>query len=196
MPELSQRAQSYLNTLERRSSVPTETVKQALIDNGYPANEKWLDFHERYAGYCQSFGHDGATWGLVHADTRYSLIDGRPLSVEAYKDESDGLWHAAAADCHPSYDFTIDERGHCPELCVSSFNVHLEQSAIYREFMTQGEKPKQLWSHDEITQIMTQTTDAIPQKLASDEYRQWWLGEKILAELDVESDRWLRVFRR
>ncbi|ASJ76627.1 hypothetical protein [Granulosicoccus antarcticus] len=194
MPELTERAQKYLGSLERRVPVPVADVRQALIDHGYPVLEVWLDFHDRYAGYCETLGEGGTTWGLKHADTRYSLMNGRPFEVEAYRDEADGLWTIEAADSHPSFDQTMDENGEFQHIPASSFEIHLERAALFQQYMDLGAKPYSQMGYQRISQLKPESSEAERVEAASDKYIEWWQGKKYIAARWTETGEWLSAF--
>ena len=198
MAMLSQRAQRHLNSLERAPTIPVATVRQALLDGGYPVYDCWLEFHDRYAGYTEDMGSDGVIWGMMHAHARFVLGEkGRALNAEAYLDESDGLWYAEAADIHPSYNYVIDERGHFPWLIVSSFDTYIEQGALWNEFIDAGERPRRELHEDKIDKAIRESPDAIKLDALSDKYSEWWQGERIIAQRYVNTEeRWAQALIR
>lgn len=200
MRELSEKGQRFLNSLERFPALPVATVEKSLIDNGYPVFDVWLDFHDRYAGYTDAVGRDGVTWGLMHEHSRFGLgKKGRFIDAEAYFDESDDLWYAYAANAHPSYDYTIDERGHFYSMNISSFELFLNREGVWKEFLEQSKKPRIERSRSNIIQAIKESPDVELIDELSDEYIEWWQGENIIATCFIFADKeehWLQALLR
>ena len=133
---LSERAQSYLATFNRRQPVPVGLVADALARSGCPRLDRWLDFHSRFAGYEELIGRDLAVWGIVHAEPTW--LDPDEATVEL----RDGEWRVICADVHPSYDYWLDSRGHFVGLGnggpYEAFDVKVERDAVMWEASAHG----------------------------------------------------------
>jgi len=131
--ELTPRAVSFLATLERRPSIPTERVEALIVAGGYPCFAPWLAFHERYAGYLEVFGQDWAIWGLIHENPVW-LLPNKP-DIDR---ESEDTWYARCADAHPTYQYQLDQTGELIGMPAESFDVNVERLALGWEFHRRG----------------------------------------------------------
>src|SRR5215467_1789624 len=104
---LSSRAVAFLSTLERRSFVPTRKVEEIIGNRGYPCYPKWLEFHERFAGYVETIGPDVAVWGLIHENPQWLL----PMKADIDREPLQETWYITCADVHPSYNYRLDDKG-------------------------------------------------------------------------------------
>jgi len=131
---LSTRALKWLSTLERRSAVPVAEVESLILDAGLPCFDVWLDFHERYAGFVEPIGLDQAVWGLIHAAPSWLS----PMRPEFDREPDEDTWYIACADAHPSYDYSLDNRGEFVGAPAESFDVIVERNALGWEFRQRG----------------------------------------------------------
>ncbi|MCX2794703.1 hypothetical protein SAMN05660479_02242 [Microbulbifer thermotolerans] len=123
---LTDRAKKYLATLERVPSIPTREIERILSDNEYPCIPEWLEFHDRFSGYIEPLGLDRAVWGLAHNSPVW--MDSFSVDVEC--DKIEGTFEVVCADVHPSYNYTIDDRGHFFGLASESFEIYVERKAV------------------------------------------------------------------
>lgn len=127
---LTDKAKKYLSTLERRPFVPTEDVEKIILDSGYPCFPKWLDFHEKYAGYVELLGKDKAVWGLAHQSPTWL----GSLAVEVSYDKKENSYDIVCADVHPSYNYVICESGEFMGFRSESFDIYVERKAVGYDF--------------------------------------------------------------
>ena len=127
---LSIRARSFLETLERRPFIPTREVEAIIREQGYPCFEPWLDFHDRYAGYHERFGRDGAIWGLAHERPQWLL----PRKADIDREVNEEIWYVTCADAHPSYSYRLDNTGEFIGAPAERFDVHVERIALGWDF--------------------------------------------------------------
>ena len=130
---LSERAQRYLDRLERRPHVTDlGAVRGALATAGVPATDPLLEFHDRFAGYVKP-RPDEFVWGLVHEAPKWLA----PMAIDVIVDT--GRQYVICADGHPSYDLRLDDRGVHYTTCVvpqaTSFARKVEQDALVGEFL-------------------------------------------------------------
>ena len=189
---LSDRATAWLGSLERRVPVSVERVRRALAEAGAPAPVPWLEFHERYAGYVVPLGLDGAVWGL--AFERGTFWPSRvPFSVDVERDDPHAPWTIGCADVHPSYDdYRLDERGRFLDGPSSSFDVHVEQKALWVEFCRGSTSARVRPGADEDA-LARIDADAVRVDEASDVHLEYWRGSTVLAVRDADASRWLTV---
>jgi hypothetical protein len=132
----SERALTYLRSLERRDYVKDlAVVRDALISNGVPAEEAFLELHAALAGYAEPAVNDEFVYGIIHLDSYWA----GPLSPCAW--ERDGLWYATYADGHPSYRREIDEKGVMygdGGKVAASFVTFIEHHAFIAAFWNSG----------------------------------------------------------
>jgi hypothetical protein len=132
----SERALAYLRTLERRDYVRDLTVvRDALISNGIPAAEAFLELHSALAGYVEPALNDEFVYGIIHLDSYWY----GPLTPFAR--ERDGLWYVTYADGHPSYRREIDDNGVMygdGGKTAASFVTFIEHHAFIAAFWSSG----------------------------------------------------------
>jgi hypothetical protein len=133
----SPRAVAFLQTLERRPHVEDlAVVRDALLRNGVPAKDPFLEFHGALAGYVEPAYKDEFVYGIVHWES-YWYGPLAPLSREHR-----GIWRVAYADAHPSYELEIDENGVMYQgvrnKTAASFVSFIEQHAFIEEFWNAG----------------------------------------------------------
>lgn len=131
---LTDRANEFLATLERVPFVPTKYVEELLLDGCCPSVDKWLEFHEKYAGYVEDLGKDKAVWGLVHREPRWL----EPLSAEVDYDKKENSYDIVCADVHPSYNYILTDSGEFWGVPSESFDVYVERKSIGYEFSLNG----------------------------------------------------------
>src|SRR5690554_4111493 len=131
---LTDRAERYLETLDRVNFVPTEEIERILLENGHPCIRGWLDFHEKFAGYVEFIGQDRAVWGLAHESP--SWMD--PLSVEVEYDKKEGVFDIACADVHPSYNYLLSDSGVFWSFPSECFEIYVERKAVGYFFSEKG----------------------------------------------------------
>lgn len=127
---LSQVAETYLKSRPRESFISTEDVEAELRKKGVPAIESWLDFHERYAGYSDPFGHDVAPLGLMHAASTWIPAG----EVLAEKDPVSGMWIVACGDVHPTFNYNLLENGEFLGQLAETFDTYFERIALSWDF--------------------------------------------------------------
>ena len=132
---LSNRAKSFLATLERRPAIPTKDVELIICDQGLPCFPVWLDFHERYAGFLEVFGRDWAIWGLVHNNPEWL----RSRKAEVDREPHEEVWYITCADAHPSYSYRLDNKGEFLGDPAESFDIHVERIALGWDFHQRGQ---------------------------------------------------------
>lgn len=131
---LSRRANRFLETLERRPSIPTSDVEGIILDQGYPCYPCWLEFHERYAGYLEVFGRDSAIWGLAHLSSQWLL----PRKVDVDQETNEDVWYITGADVHPSYNYRLDNKGEFLGGPAANFDIHVERAGAFFDFQQNG----------------------------------------------------------
>jgi hypothetical protein len=192
---LTERANLFLTSLERYPVVPVETVQRLLEEGGHPSFEPWLAFHERYAGYLESLGNDWAIWGLAHESTTWR--DPRSVSI-TYDPSSSECW-ISCAECHPSYDYTLDSHGVFggPEV-ARTFDVKVERDALRWEFAQRG--AVQVFTRElakdqaQLDALLGSLSDCVVSQ-ASDEYFTYYLGQRVLLSVSTR-ERELMFARR
>jgi hypothetical protein len=130
---LSERARRFLDQCERTTAVRTGDVERILRESGWPIAPAWLEFHDRYAGYVERIYRDAAVWGLVHEDSFW--FGPRRAEVDEDEDDEAGLF-IYCAELHPAYGYRLDTAGRFLAYGqeASSFDVHVERLAVWREF--------------------------------------------------------------
>jgi hypothetical protein len=193
---LSDLAKEYLASLPREKPVSCERVQQEIEKLDAPLFEIWLQFHQNYAGYVETIGNDYACWGLMHDDLRFSPPGMKPNSIDAHYDHHDTVWRIRCADAHPSYNFELDQHGELLNGPASSFDLYVEQSALYRHFCTSGDQPKSQFrfAQDDIARELEDNGAELIEN-ASDQYQEYWIGKNILAVRDLQSSQWVRVVK-
>jgi len=129
---ISDRAQRYLATLERRPAVMDRArIEQAFATAGLPVIEPLVDFQLTFGGYVQRYGFNEFVWGILHS---------RPGPDSAFQRDrlsvlrNDGEVWVTCADCHRSDHWFLDARGalywcFTPPVSVS-FATKIERDAI------------------------------------------------------------------
>lgn len=132
---LTERANNYLSSLERRPAQPPRLLEQSLFEQGAPCFDSWLAFQEFYAGYVEPLGGgDFAIWGIVHETPHW--LD--PLRVRIDREVREPVWYVTCADVHPSYVYRLDQAGAFFTPPTASFEVKVEQNALIWEFFQSG----------------------------------------------------------
>ncbi len=182
---LSVRARKYLETLERRPAVATTAVEAAIRAQGYPCFEPWLEFHERYAGYVEWFGRDGAIWGVIHEKPQWLL----PLRADIEKETHEDTWYVTCADAHPSYNYRLDSAGEFIGVAAQSFDIHVERIALGWEFNQRtGGRDRPLTAGDLRGPEFSDLAERISASLvpeASDRYFRYYMSDTQLLVQDA-----------
>lgn len=192
-PELSPRAARFLATLPRRPWLATERVEALLIADGCPAFPAWLHFHERYAGYEETFYLDGFVWGLAHREPYW-------WNPERVNWERDGpgydVW---CADGHPTYSYQLDQDGvFAAHGQHRTFDLYVERMAAFREFVKGSrEVPREVLLGAEFrAEFDTRVRPFLVPDL-TDQFRRYYLSGTHLVIESAEDDRlsraWVRI---
>jgi hypothetical protein len=132
---LSDRAQRFLQTLERRPHVSDlRLVRAAIEEAGLPVTQPVLDFHQTFAGYLVDVWGEYGPLGIIHPEIVAVESWFMPMKVGGYiTAEPPSL---SCADVHISYEMTIDLDGtfHCNGPESSSYFLWTEQCAYLWEF--------------------------------------------------------------
>ena len=189
---LTERANRYLESLERRPAVSTERVQRAIEDQGVEPFDAWLTFQERYAGYVQPLGRDQAVWGLVHEKAKWM----RPNAV-VLEERVRNFWFAVCADVHPSYGFWLNCEGEITNGPASSVEVYIERLAVQWEFC--GDSPRLPFIDYSVTDssVLDHLADE-GQRIeeASDHYMEYRMSGKRLGMYDHREKSWRQVYTR
>ena len=189
---LTNRGEKYLATLERVSSVPTREVERILSDNEYPCLQEWLDFHERFSGYVESFGQDRAVWGLAHE----SPVWMDAFSVELEYDKRDGVVEIACADVHPSYNYFLRDSGEFLGFPSESFEIYVERKSVGYFFSKEGRvKPvrESDIEGDVLRKILNEENMVVE---ATDKFFVYYMNDSFLCVRNVETSSingWVRI---
>lgn len=189
---LTNRGEKYLATLERVSSVPTREVERILADNEYPCLQEWLDFHERFSGYVESFGQDRAVWGLAHESPLW--MDA--FSVELEYDKRDGVFEIACADVHPSYNYFLRDSGEFLGFPSESFEIYVERKSVGYFFSKEGRvKPvrESDIEGDVLRKILNEENVVVE---ATDKFFVYYMNDSFLCVRNVETSSingWARI---
>lgn len=197
MLSLSTRARTYLASLRRGESVPVERAAEALRRAGSPVFDRWLDFHDRYAGYQEILGDETSVWGIVHSDP-FWLDPG-----EAVVERDGALWRVVCADVHPSFDYWLDSEGVFTSVGgggrCQSFDIKVERDSVLFEAMAGGRK----WELDfEMVksagvEALCRLVGAQPVVEASDEYATCWRARDVIViERDASATVWVATDAR
>lgn len=190
---LTDRANKYLATLERRSAIATTEVEKILRESGHPCFAAWLEFHERYAGYVELWGHDWAVWGLVHENPYW--LGHRAAEVE--REPHHEIWYIACADVHPSYNYLLDDKGEFQGPPAQSFDVKVERNAVSWEFSRTGSSvfvpSSELREQSVRDRLLTEMKSHLV-AAASDHFARCFMSEHCLA-IENLKDGGLRVWR-
>jgi hypothetical protein len=193
---LSDMAQVFLAQLDRDPPVPIARVREGLAKAELPELDVWLEFHDAYAGYIEMIGKQGACWGVMHDRIRFSPV-ATPGIVHYYGDPGDDDCEVFCADTHPSYNYSLDRRGHLQTGPVDSFDRYVEQCGLWHHFCTTGATPN---SNSRLSQedilALVYNGGAGPVEEVSDQYQQYWRGDNILAIWDIETSVWVNVVTR
>lgn len=144
--ELSERAGSYLSSLEREDPTPIDVVYQLFEDYGVAPVDSWMDFHERYAGYVEHSGESIAIWGLC-SETSNRLRPPRTLvcgndAGELRKGQGEPEWIQCADVAEPVvYELYRDGEFDGYPCESRSFEVKIERTAIQHLFYREGTVP-------------------------------------------------------
>jgi len=129
---ISDRAQRYLATLERRPSVMDRArIEGAFATAGIPVIEPLVDFQLTFGGFVQRYGFNEFVWGILHSRPgRDSAFERDRLHVLRRKEEV----FVTCADCHRSDHWFLDVSGalywcFAPPVAVS-FATKIERDAI------------------------------------------------------------------
>jgi hypothetical protein len=134
---LSQRAQRYLATLQRETPIPTSDVERMLLEQGVPAFDAWLSFHDEFAGYWEDLGGgDLSVWGLAREKGGWV----RPRSVDVTPRRDGSPLYVWCADTHPSHDYKLMTDGVFlgPPYRSHSFSVKVERNSLSWDFARGG----------------------------------------------------------
>ena len=184
---LSERARRFLDQCERTTAVPTADAERILRAGDWPTAPAWLEFHDRYAGYVERIYRDAAVWGLVHEDSFW--FGPRRAEVDQDEDE-DGLF-IYCAELHPAYGYRLDTTGRFLAYGqeASSFDVHVERLAVWREFTADHQTHKivdQERRHDpEYRAELLARLGERPVPEASDSNFTWYADEETLIADDI-----------
>jgi hypothetical protein len=182
---LSRRAERFLETLERRPSIPTNDVEAMILDQSYPCYPCWLEFHERYAGYVEVFGRDSAIWGLAHMSSEWLV----PRKVDVDCETNEDVWYITCADVHPSYNYRLDNKGEFLGGPAATFDVHVERAGAFFDFQQDGHC-RPLTSDElrtpQLRQMVNRTLRADLVAEASDSFFKYYMNDTYLV---VESGK-------
>src|SRR5438105_1956631 len=73
---------------------------------------------------------EDAVFGLMHSKPTWLA----PMHCEVENEPCEDDAYVTCADVHPSYEYRLDKRGHFLAGPAESFEVHLERSALGKEF--------------------------------------------------------------
>ena len=131
---LSERAQRYLATLERRpATTERHQLEDAFAAAGVPVLEPIIDFQVTFGGYVEKYGRSEFVWGILHQrPDRDSFFSPNELHVIA----DGGEVFVTCANCHASDHWFLDASGalywcFSPPL-ATSFMKKIERDAIAR----------------------------------------------------------------
>jgi hypothetical protein len=181
---LTERAQSYLNLLERLRPVPTRQVEKVLRDQGSPCFQPWLDFHERYAGYVEPLGLDRAIWGIVHEQSRW--IEQGSANVD--REIREETWYVTCAEVHPSYNYLLDNKGEFLGDPAESFDIKVERNALRREFFSGRGVAARVEYHPKGAELIDRLRrDSRLIEEASDSFFRYFRGDDFVAIEDPDA---------
>lgn len=119
-----------------------DLVRHLLAQHEVPAKDAFLEFHAALAGYVEPAGNDELVYGIVHPQSHWHG------SLAPAADERRGTWFVAYADCHPSYEREMDERGLLYQeggaVRATSFRVLVEQHAFIWDFWRSGPASREI----------------------------------------------------
>ena len=194
---LTERATTYLASLQREEPMPTSAVERLIDAEGVAALPHWLSFHDQFAGYWEDLGSgDVAIWGLAR------LTEGiwcSPRSVGIYRTNG-RVRGIACADVHPSHGYEMKPGGEVrtPHFSAASFAVRVERLAAWHAFSLGGAfKPDlacESFSPEELEAAVTSLSESLLPE-ASDEYARYYLSPSVIA-FEAVANGVLAVFRR
>jgi len=171
-------ASKYLMTLKRRPSIPVQEVEAIIRGQGFPVFDPWLDFHDRYAGYEEIIGRDGAIWGLVHEAPQWLPSREADIDHELWEE-----WYVTCADVHPSYNYRLTDKGEFLGSPARSFDTHIERLALGWDFYQRvGSRPMTI-SELRAPEFREKFTNHIKNFLvveASDEFFRYYMNDTYL----------------
>jgi hypothetical protein len=132
---LSDRAQRFLQTFERRAHVwDLNLVRAAIKAAGLPVTQPVLDFHQTFAGYMVDVWGDRGPLGILHPEVVAVESWFKPMKVGGYLTGKVPM--LACADIHISWEMMIDLEGkfYCNGPESSSYFMWMEQSAFMWDF--------------------------------------------------------------
>ena len=189
---LTERAKSYLNTLERIRPVPAREVEKVLRDQGAPCFQPWLDFHESYSGYVEPLGLDTAIWGIVHEKSHWIGPGGAEVDRELHEE----VWYVTCAEVHPSYSYLLDDNGKFLGDPAESFDIKVERNALHWEFFPREGAGRV--EHDvkdaELIEHLRRDSRLVAE--ASDRFSRFLKGDDFVAIEDLETKSFCQVWMR
>lgn len=178
---LSECARAYLGTLHREAAVPTSEVERLLVYQGVTPYERWLLFHEAYAGYFQDLGMgDIAVWGLARLKES-TWFKPRTVTVERLK----GVVVAAfCAGVHGSHGYSMKPNGQVetPTGYARGFDIHVERLALWRQFALRGPRkfrPTGGWNAEQKDEFVALMASFLRPE-ATDEFASYYVSEQTL----------------
>src|SRR5262249_36054319 len=132
---LSDRAQRYLQTLERRPHVTDmKLVRAAIKAAGLPVTQAVLDFHRTFAGYVVDVWGEEGPLGIIHPKVEACESWCESMEVGGYLEDDEPM--LACADIHMSWEMMIGLDGtfYCNGPESSSYFLWTEQNAYLWEF--------------------------------------------------------------
>jgi hypothetical protein len=132
---LSERAQRFLQTWERRPYVEDlGLVRAAIEEAGLPVTEPVLDFHRTFAGYITDVWGEEGPLGIIHSKVIAIESWFKPMKVGGYLKAKKP--YLACADIHMSWEMMIalDGTFYCNGPESSSYFMWTEQCAFQQEF--------------------------------------------------------------
>lgn len=194
---LTERATTYLASLQREEPMPTNAVERLIDGEGVEAPLHWLSFHDQFAGYWEDLGFgDVAIWGLAR------LAEGiwcSPRSVGIYK-RNGRVRGIACADVHPSHGYEMKLGGEVqtPYFTAASFAVRVERLAAWHAFSLGGASRRVLgseeFSAEKREEILKELSEGLLSE-ASDEYARYYLSPLAIV-FEAASTGALTVYRR
>jgi hypothetical protein len=198
---VTKRAAAYLAGLEREAVLPVAEVAQIIEAAGVTPPATWLDFHDEFAGYCESLGGgEMAVWGLAFARER--TLGGEPRTVLVTRDRNKAPEFIACADVHPSFDYLMGVDGHFigSSFPAARFSVKVERNALMWEFGRAG-PVQRMYDLDgvsvlELREQLVGELSAFLVPEASDSYARYYASpDKVLLESLVNTTVKLLVRR-
>jgi hypothetical protein len=137
MPVLSDRAQRFIQTFERRPHVEDlKVVRAAIKAVGLPVTQPVLNFHRTFAGYMVDVWGERGPLGIIHSEVVAVESWFKPMKVGGYLTARKPM--LACADIHISWEMMIalDGTFYCNGPESSSYFLWTEQSAFLWDFST------------------------------------------------------------